>query len=88
MEYVAETFLSLSLSFSFFFISVKFSTKEKAEHHDNTIVAKKKGMSITMSVYLKSQEKMMIEIFDFYSKKQMMDPCLGIECFFNKINKF
>jgi hypothetical protein len=55
---------------------VKFSTKEKAVHHDNTIVAKKKkkkGMSITMSVYLKSQEKMMIEIFDFYSKKQMMD---------------
>jgi hypothetical protein len=51
----------------------KFSTKEKAVHHDNTIVAKK-GMSITMSVYLKSQEKMMIELFDFYPKKQMMDP--------------
>ncbi len=70
---------------------MKFSTKEKAVHHDNTIVAKKKkkkGMSITMSVYLKSQEKMMIEIFDFYSKKQMMDPPPTLEksYYFNYFN--
>jgi hypothetical protein len=55
-----QKFFSLFFFAFFFFISVKFSTKEKAVHHDNTIVAKK-GMSITMSVYLKSQEKMMIE---------------------------
>ncbi len=36
-----------------------------------------------MSVYLKSQEKMMIELFDFYPKKQMMDPPWNRQFFIN-----